>query len=279
MAWPKTIVRAEGGALRVPLPAGCERLRKAVEAGADVKIVYDAESTYKAGNEATIALPGLDQADAVIPRTVTEGIRHNKFIVLLKDETPVAVWTGSTNISKGGIFGHSNVGHIVWDERCCQSLSRLLGAACRQPHADQAPTAQSRGDATSRGRPAQNSVTPLFSARDGAGSSETLQWYADRMNEAEQIVCFTVAFNIDKVFQDVLAQDNDVLRYVVKDDDLGDGEIIGQRPRRTVRGRRISRGRRADEFSEGARQSPEFATTTSTTSSCWSIRLAMIRSS
>ena len=28
---------------------------------------------------------------------------------------PVAVWTGSTNISAGGIFGHSNVGHEVWD--------------------------------------------------------------------------------------------------------------------------------------------------------------------
>ena len=89
---------------------------KAIEAGADVKIVYDAESDYKVENEATIKTARLDDYDAVIPRTVSEGIRHNKFIVLLKGGRPLAVWTGSTNISAGGIFGHSNVGHVVWDE-------------------------------------------------------------------------------------------------------------------------------------------------------------------
>ena len=38
----------------------------------------------------------------------------------------------------------------------------------------------------------------------------------------------TFAFNIDTVFQQVLAQENDVLRYVVKDDPLGEEEAIGQ---------------------------------------------------
>ena len=73
---------------------------KAAEAGADVKIVYDAESSYKEENEKTIQRAGLDMIGAVIPRTVSEGIRHNKFIVLLFDEKPIAVWTGSTNISQ-----------------------------------------------------------------------------------------------------------------------------------------------------------------------------------
>ena len=89
---------------------------RAIEAGADVKIVYDAESDYKVDNEAAIKIARLDDYDAVVPRTVTEGIRHNKFIVLLNGVTPLAVWTGSTNISAGGIFGHSNVAHVVWDE-------------------------------------------------------------------------------------------------------------------------------------------------------------------
>ena len=40
---------------------------------------------------------------------------HNKFIILLHDQQPVSVWTGSTNFSEGGIFGHSNVGHEVRD--------------------------------------------------------------------------------------------------------------------------------------------------------------------
>ena len=37
----------------------------------------------------------------------------------------------------------------------------------------------------------------------------------------------TFAFNIDDVFQQVFGQDNDVLRYVVKDDPLGEDESIG----------------------------------------------------
>jgi hypothetical protein len=88
---------------------------KQVEAGADVKIVYDDESDYKFDNRITIANAGLAAANAVIPRTVSEGIRHNKFIVLVKNNKAIAVWTGSTNISAGGIFGHSNVGHASDD--------------------------------------------------------------------------------------------------------------------------------------------------------------------
>ncbi|MGA1805231.1 phospholipase D-like domain-containing protein [Rhizobium sp. HT1-10] len=199
---------------------------KAIEAGADVKIVYDAESTYKKENEAVIDRAGLRQAGAVIPRTVSEGIRHNKFIVLEKDKVPVAVWTGSTNISDGGIFGHSNVGHIVWDVDVAKAYAgywerlkdNLTPTKLRRPNRDKSPLPA--------GKPAADTITPVFSARDEPDKSDSLQWYADRMAEAAEIVCFTVAFNIDKVFQKVLQQENDVFRYVVKDDDLRSDEII-----------------------------------------------------
>lgn len=208
-------------------------LAKAIEAGADVQIVYDAESSYKVENLATIQRAGLDAAGAVIPRTVTEGIRHNKFIVLLEQDTsgeyqPKAVWTGSTNISDGGIFGHSNVGHLVWDKDIAQAYldywqrlaENLTSTKLREPNRTATPTPV--------GKTAKNSVVPIFSPRDEKDANETLQWYADRMDEAKQIVCMTVAFNLDEVFQKVIQKDNDVLRYIVKDDDLGDGEIIGQ---------------------------------------------------
>jgi phosphatidylserine/phosphatidylglycerophosphate/cardiolipin synthase-like enzyme len=200
----------------------------AVEAGADVKIVFDAESTYKTGNLQTIANAGLDQADAVVPRTVSEGIRHNKFIVLLDSGKPIAVLTGSTNISAGGIFGHSNVGHIVWDQDIAESyfdywtrLSKnLTPTKMRAPNRQASPLPA--------GKPKPNSVTALFSPRDDKESNETLQWYADRMAEARELVCLTVAFNLDEVFQEVIARENDVLRYIVKDDPLRENEIIGQ---------------------------------------------------
>jgi hypothetical protein len=178
-------------------------------------------------NEATIATARLDDYQAVIPRTVTEGIRHNKFIILLQDGKPVAVWTGSTNVSLGGIFGHSNVGHVVWDEDVAAKYldywhrlaDNLTPTRLRAPNKAATPTPP--------GKPPANSVIPLFSARDGKQSEETLQWYADRLAEAQEVSCMTFAFNIDTVFQQVLGQENDVLRYVVKDDPLGAEESIG----------------------------------------------------
>jgi phosphatidylserine/phosphatidylglycerophosphate/cardiolipin synthase-like enzyme len=205
-----------------------DALVKAIEGGADVKVVYDAESSYKTENEATIANARLDDYNAVIPRTVSEGIRHNKFIVLLdKQGNPIAVWTGSTNISPGGIFGHSNVGHVVWDEDVAQKYldywqrlaDNLTPTKLRAPNLADTPLPA--------GPPPANSVTPLFSARDTKTGNATLQWYADRLGEAKEVACMTFAFNIDEAFQGVLGQDNDVIRYVVKDDPLGSEESIG----------------------------------------------------
>jgi len=200
---------------------------KAIEAGADVKIVYDAESEYKVDNQGSIATAGLDHYNAVIPRTVTEGIRHNKFIVLLQGTKPVAVWTGSTNVSAGGIFGHSNVGHIVWNEAVAAKYldywerlaANLTATKLRAPNKAASPTPAAK--------PPTNSVIPIFSPRDDKEGNETLQWYADRLAEAKEVSCMTFAFNIDEVFQQVLSQENDVLRYVIKDDALAAEESIG----------------------------------------------------
>jgi len=202
--------------------------RRAFDSGADVKIVYDDESSYKTENERTLGQAGLLQTGVHVPRTVSEGIRHNKFIVLLEDDEPIAVWTGSTNVSAGGIFGHSNVGHVLWDRAVAKKYlaywerlsSNLTPTKLRKPNRTATPTPH--------GRPPAESVIPLFSPRDEKDDNTTLQWYAERMAEAQQIICLTVAFNLDQVFQDVISQENDVLRFVVKDDDLGAGETIGR---------------------------------------------------
>ena len=224
---------------------------RAVEAGADVSIVYDAESDYKEANRKVICEARLDEMKAVIPRTVSEGIRHNKFIVLMRDDSPVAVWTGSTNISEGGIFGHSNVGHIVWSEKVASDYlsywkllaENLTPTKLRPLNRELSPLPV--------GLPPANSITPLFSARDAKDRSDTLSWYAELMAGAKQVVCWTVAFNIDQVFAGVLAQDNNVLRYVVKDDDLGHGEIIGRdRDVLFAAGRYLARGGLANFLGE-----------------------------
>jgi hypothetical protein len=44
-------------------------------------------------------------------------ISHNKFVILLKDGEPLEVWSGSTNVTEGGIYGHANVGHRIGDRK------------------------------------------------------------------------------------------------------------------------------------------------------------------
>lgn len=201
----------------------------AIERGVDVKIVYDAESSYKADNLAAIRVAGLDAHGAVVPRTVSEGIRHNKFIVLLDtDGKAVAVWTGSTNISDGGIFGHSNVGHIVWDAAVATRYLEYWEHLAKNLTPTKLRPLNQEATPTPDGATTPGTVVPLFSARDGKDSNETLEWYAARLADAREVSCMTFAFAIDEVFQKVLAADNDVLRYVVKDDPLAANETVGR---------------------------------------------------
>lgn len=200
---------------------------KTIESGADVKIVYDAESTYKEKNEITLQNAGLLEPGIAIPRTVSEGIRHNKFIVLLEDNQPIAVWTGSTNISAGGLFGHSNVGHIIWDKDIANQYLEYWERLAKNITSSKIIKLNKIASPTPIGPPEKNSINALFSARDEKDENETLEWYAKLMDSAKKIVCITVAFNLDQVFQSVIKKENDVLRYIVKDDNLGTGEDIG----------------------------------------------------
>lgn len=203
-------------------------LAAAFDRGVDLKIVYDGESSYAPENQAVIASSGLAERNCTIPRTVKTGIRHNKFMVLCQGDQPIAVWTGSTNISDGGIFGHSNVGHIVWDHTVAEAylaywklLAADTGVSALRPKARQISPLPA-------GKPPPHSITPLFSPRDGQTENTSLQWYADRMDEAQQVMCITLAFNLDQLFSQVVAKDNDVLRFIIKDDDLLATESIGR---------------------------------------------------
>ena len=201
--------------------------KRAVERDADVSIVYDAATKYREGSEDMIAAAGLDAPNVVIPRRNTKKLPHNKFIVLLRDGEPVAVWLGSTNISASGIFGQSNVGHVVWSGPIARQYLEYWERLAADTPPDELREANAAATPLPDGLPPEG-VIALFSPRDGSSSTATLDWYAFLMASAKRIVCFTVAFNLDKVFQEVLAQDNDVLRYIVKQADLSETERIGR---------------------------------------------------
>jgi phosphatidylserine/phosphatidylglycerophosphate/cardiolipin synthase-like enzyme len=198
------------------LPVG-EAFKKAHDSGADVAIRYEAQE-YEEVNVAMIAAAKIEAICE--PQKSRAGIRHNKFIVLIHKKQPVAVWTGSTNISAGGIFGHSNVGHVVWDpgiaKRYLAYWERLADADVQTPkliaaNLDVEPTPAPHAE------PPKDRMLTLFCARDDKASVKTLHWYADVMASAKRVMCMTFAFNLDPMFAKVLERDGDTLRYAVFD--------------------------------------------------------------
>jgi hypothetical protein len=89
-------------------------LRAARSRGATVAILYDGDS-QRAANEAAMEGQGLD--GMVKPRTRSGGFAHNKFLVLSRGGQASEVWTGSTNLSENGVYGHSNNAHWCATER------------------------------------------------------------------------------------------------------------------------------------------------------------------
>ena len=160
----------------------------------------------------------------MIERTDTQ-ISHNKFVILLKDGKPIQVWTGSTNFTDGGIFGQSNVGHVVRDEavaaRYYDYWQKLSTDPKRRTGKNDEPN-EGMADWTVAqqhdldGPPPPNSVTPIFSPR---ATKAMLDWYADRMDAAQSCVFFTAAFTVaNELFDKVIREketDQPYMRYLL----------------------------------------------------------------
>lgn len=194
---------------------------KASESGADVKIIFDARenkpNTPNKSNREAIKAAGIDAI--TVPRTADpNAISHNKFVILLKDGKPVQVMTGSTNITQGGIFGHSNVLHIVRDakvaERYLHYWEKLATdpAMNRKRDLDQIRPFNEETFPVPQDLPPKRSTTAIFSPRS---SLRALEWYAERMDKASSAVFLTAAFGVNDLFEKVFGNDKDYLRYLL----------------------------------------------------------------
>jgi len=204
-----------------------EAFRDAARAGADVQIVYDHKpGAMKPGTRNARAIRAAGLTRLVTPRESNASfIAHNKFIVLLRDDRPVEVWTGSTNITEGAIYGHSNVGHIVRDRR----VAAAYLAYWKELRGDPDARVLRRWTAAESPVPDRNGAGPIsavFSPRD---SLEALQFYARLMDRATSSVFLTAAFGINRLLRHVLARDKPYLRYLLLEkedkDDPNDPDV------------------------------------------------------
>ena len=188
-------------------------LREAADSEADVRIIFDAR--VKANGPADANWKAIRQAkieDLVIPRTRgRSAISHNKFMVLLHNGEPVELWTGSTNFTDGGIFGHSNCGHIVRNEGVAAAYLKYWEELQKDPEMRDIRPWNDEIFPISDGFPAVG-VGTAFSPRSNL---DLLRWYARLMDKANTAVFFTAAFGVNDLFEEVLEHPKPYLRYVL----------------------------------------------------------------
>ena len=145
-------------------------------------------------------------------------IAHNKFMVLLRGprKDPIEVWTGSTNISMGGIYGHTNVGHWVRNANLAKTYKEYWELLRCDPGSTGSVNSSSEKISNKKFRslvealcviPTKISgipkgITPIFSPRTGKA---VLSMYAKMVSDASMLSCITLAFNIDKTFKALLS--------------------------------------------------------------------------
>jgi phosphatidylserine/phosphatidylglycerophosphate/cardiolipin synthase-like enzyme len=193
----------------------------AIDRGVDVRLVVDskvnADKYPLDENNAAISTIGLPES-AIIPRAArTSSIAHNKFMVLVtgKRATPKEVWTGSTNLTDGGIHGQANVGHWVRDKALAKTYLDYWTLLSTDPggRAGDSPSeVRSRNAAfyaavnalspTPAPTGISTGITPIFSPRSGLAP---LDLYVSLLAGASGLACATFPFTLAAPFKSALS--------------------------------------------------------------------------
>jgi phosphatidylserine/phosphatidylglycerophosphate/cardiolipin synthase-like enzyme len=186
-------------------------VKATLDSGVDIQIVYDArQDNPKLKNITAMQAKGLDAVS--FQRTQPASyISHNKFIVKLRNGVPQSVWTGGTNFSEGGIFGHSNVAHVVEDSLIAQQFLDYWKELTSDPTSTSLKNSMEALTPLPVGLPALG-TTALFSPRKNL---DALNWYADLARNASDSLFMTFAFGMPDVFKDVFANTQAPLRFAL----------------------------------------------------------------
>jgi len=198
-------------------------IKRAARTGAKVSIIYDGiagSSGPKALNEAAIAQAKLGK----LCRPRTKGkIMHDKFLVLSRDDRPIAVWTGSTNLTENGLFGHLNAGHVIEDD----ATAAAYRAVWNQLSGDPTPAEDRDGNDAHNPNPPDpwdGGLRAVFSPRPGL---RVLDWYAELAGRARSALFMTFAFGMHKSFQEVYDRSDGLLRMALMEKE-GNGAGLAQ---------------------------------------------------
>lgn len=184
--------------------------KAAAESGADVRIIYHAsDDETGTANENEIDAAGIRAL--CVPRTNAK-LMHNKFIVLAKSGKPVAVWTGSTNLSRNALYGQLNVGHSIHDPVVAKRYGDYWDALKSDP---ERKMMQGWTDAENPLPPPDDTdeMVAVFSPHRGRS---VFDWWIELANDPKPLF-MTFPFGIVKEFRPVFDKDDGVLRFGLLD--------------------------------------------------------------
>jgi phosphatidylserine/phosphatidylglycerophosphate/cardiolipin synthase-like enzyme len=207
------------------LPMALE-LRAAQARGVTVKLIVDAkknaDSFPRDDNLDMLRRAQIPRSAVVLREARKASIQHNKFMVLLKgkDARPSAVWTGSTNLSVGGIHGQANVGHWVRSAAVAKIFRDYWNLLQTDPggaEGDDAATVRSKNaalrdsvealtPAPARKTQIVTGITPVLSPRRGG---KAMNLYGELLDTAREQACVTLAFGVNRAFKELLKDNND----------------------------------------------------------------------
>jgi len=204
-----------------------EAFKIADQAGADVQIAYHKLGEVGDGNREALGDSGIKQL--TIPRSKVS-ISHNKFVVLLKDGKPLEVWSGSTNVTEGGIYGHANVGHRIGDRKVAAAYLDYWTQISINPSRPDICAFNDPLPKFPKGRP-KGGMTTVFSPRSNL---DALAWYVRLADTAKQGVFLTAAFGLKPEIKPVFDGDRDYLRYLLLDTEEGEVKALRRDPDNVV---------------------------------------------
>lgn len=199
-------------------------LQAAQARGVDVQIVYDDIGGGRGPSErnrAAVEAAGIQTFCA--GRSVGR-LMHNKFLVRDGRSTARrAVWTGSTNLTENGLFGHSNLGHAVYDD---DVVERYLAywEELKSGTAGKALRTWCGTHNLAPPDPWEDPTSCVFSPRKGLS---VLEWYAAIAQRARRALLMTFAFGMHESFKTVYRTPDDVLRFALMEKE-GNGAALEQ---------------------------------------------------
>jgi len=193
-----------------------DQLKEVKKKAKNLEIVYSAQPGQK-DNATALQTAGL--LDAKSHKRTKANQPHNKFMILCKDEKPIEVWTGSTNLTLSGLFGQSNTGHWIKDAAIAKKYKKYWDTLKDNPSlADLSAVSEDIQPTTDLTKLADGTYV-FFSPRNlplqqGEMPPHLLS-YVNLIDKAKELVCMIFPFNYDPVFKTVYDQEKDYLRLLI----------------------------------------------------------------